>query len=195
MKRFTYTGTEVIPAGIERLKCRGNFEKLPPLPDSLKILLCYECTYLKKLPKLPEGLRILNCSGCSNLKKMPELPNSLQELICNSCVNLKSLPDFPANLKTLICEKGIIRQKIRTHGVPFGWNGSTHDLLKFIQEIKKKQIERDARQKIALWIYNQGMKPGGYFVRMAKKRFTLRFQSLTGTSNQLPGNCTASPST
>tara|TARA_Y100001936_G_scaffold248379_1_gene296142 strand:+ start:113 stop:838 length:726 start_codon:yes stop_codon:yes gene_type:complete len=93
------------------------------LPNSLKVLLCYD-NQLTLLPTLPNSLQELDCSfnqltsfnnvqlpnslkylDCYNNKliSLCDLPNSLKELNCSNN-QLISLPDLPNSLEGLYCD-------------------------------------------------------------------------------------------
>ena len=79
-----------------------DLKKLPNLPNSLKILKCYN-NKLELLPeKLPNTLEILHCWN-NKISKLPDLPDTLIDLDCTRN-NLTKLPKFfPISLRQLSC--------------------------------------------------------------------------------------------
>ena len=79
-----------------------NLKKLPNLPNSLKILKCYN-NKLELLPEiLPDTLEILECWN-NKISKLPDLPDTLIEIECsrNSLIELPKF--FPSFLCKLNC--------------------------------------------------------------------------------------------
>jgi phosphate transport system substrate-binding protein len=107
---------------LELLDCAdNNLKVLPPLPDSVTRLYCYEneigelpvlpkslerfdCddNYITFLPDLPEGLIYLSCNE-NQLEDLPKLPQSLEQLYCNNNFIWK-MPEINENLKRLYIE-------------------------------------------------------------------------------------------
>jgi len=85
---------------LTELNCSYNYlERLPSLPETLKILKC-NSNRLYTIPKLP-NLKILSC--CANrLEKIPKLPDSLEELYC-SMNALEKIPKLPEYIIKLYC--------------------------------------------------------------------------------------------
>ena len=82
------------------LNCSYNcLQKLPKLPDTLKILKCNN-NLLHNLPKLP-NLISLRCYS-NKLETLPRLPDSLQELYC-SRNKLEKIPKLPQDIIHLDC--------------------------------------------------------------------------------------------
>jgi Leucine-rich repeat (LRR) protein len=87
-----------------------GLETLPPLPDTVALLLCGN-NRLTELPDLPSSLSELRCSD-NQLTRLPAvLPSSLLIL---DCVNnkLTALPEkLPASLEVLVCDEGVKGKK------------------------------------------------------------------------------------
>ena len=82
-----------IPEGVTGtyFMCAQTLTKIPPLPNSLKLLYSRGCANVKEIPPLPPSLEIFNCS-CFPVEELPPLPNTLQVLICWGFPNLRTLP-------------------------------------------------------------------------------------------------------
>ena len=78
-----------------------NIEVLPPLPDTVQHLDCYNCRSLIALPRLPPTLLGLGCRLCSSLRHLPPLPAALRFLNCEGCTALIALPLLPPALESL----------------------------------------------------------------------------------------------
>ena len=80
----------------------GNkgLKKLPPLPETLKILVC-DYNKLTDLPPLPQTLQSLRCSH-NQLTDLPPLPKKLLQLFCYEN-KLTELPPLPETLQHLQC--------------------------------------------------------------------------------------------
>ena len=76
---------------------------LPPLPATVRTLVCYNCVEMTNLGLLPVGLLSLRCIGCAFLFRLPRLPATLQCLYCKNCYWLARLPRLPAALVELVC--------------------------------------------------------------------------------------------
>jgi hypothetical protein len=77
--------------------------RLPPLPDSVQYLDCYNCGQLTALPRLPPKLLYLVCRYCPALRQLPPLPATVTYLNCEGCEALAALPPLPAALDHLCC--------------------------------------------------------------------------------------------
>jgi hypothetical protein len=96
--------SDIIPVGTACVLVENRkIKELPPLPESLTELSCYNCTSLRKLPPLPVGLTELDCFRCTSLCELPPLPESLEFLGCSGCTSLRELPPLPKSLKWLSC--------------------------------------------------------------------------------------------
>lgn len=109
------------------LNCSYNcLERLPKLPDTLKVLQCNN-NLLHNLPNLP-NLISLRCYS-NNLDTLPRLPDSLQELYCGrnkldkipklpegilhfncSYNNLTKLPNLPMSTQIVYCSDNQLTQ-------------------------------------------------------------------------------------
>jgi hypothetical protein len=76
-------------------------KKLPPLPESLVMVLC-DVNQLMSLPDLPRQLTYFSCS-MNQLTSLPTLSHGLQKLYCSDNP-LFTLPDLPLTLTGLACQ-------------------------------------------------------------------------------------------
>ena len=77
-----------------------NIHSLPPLPENLIELYCYE-NQLTSLPPLPKSLTKFHCYE-NQLTSLPPLPENLIELYCYEN-QLTSLPPLPKSLTKFHC--------------------------------------------------------------------------------------------
>jgi hypothetical protein len=90
------------PAALLRIENIWNIAVLPPLPDTVQHLDCYNCSLLIALPRLPPKLLYLGCRFCPALRHLPPLPPTLEFLNCEGCTALTALPLLlPATLESL----------------------------------------------------------------------------------------------
>lgn len=100
-----------VPDTLETLVCKGSshsvcfpalspalkvldlsgqmMQYLPPLPETLTVLILHRCFNLKQLPKLPPSLRVLDVRECKRLTSLPlDIPDSLTEIWAEGCPKL-----------------------------------------------------------------------------------------------------------
>ena len=118
--------------------CR-NLSVLPELPNTLKVLWCYE-TVITELPKLPNTLKVLWCYD-TVITVLPELPDSLTSLWCaNNKISI--LPDFPKNLDLIY-----IGNNPWIEPIPFEWYNNSDDRLDIYNKEQKKKFQSYEFQK------------------------------------------------
>jgi Leucine-rich repeat (LRR) protein len=98
-----------LPLTLKRLVCSGNknLKSLPPLPPSLEVLKCHNCS-LEKLPSLPSTLLELEASN-NKLKSLPPLSHSLLSIHVDNNY-LISIPSLPTNLRLFNCSNNMIKE-------------------------------------------------------------------------------------
>jgi hypothetical protein len=98
--------------GLQKLSCSFNpkLESLPKLPDSLKVLFCFDNPnpQFKSLPKLPDGLQRLDCYDNLNLESLPKLPVSLQGLNLTNTPAAKN-PEVIEQLKNFKAKHPLVK--------------------------------------------------------------------------------------
>lgn len=94
-----------LPENVKTLWCFENkLEKLPsPLPASLVELYCGKNPLIELPSPLPKKLRLLNCSS-TNLVRLPALPPDLRTLFVGRN-KLVELPDLPDCLSDIDCSR------------------------------------------------------------------------------------------
>lgn len=132
-----YPSIYSVPPALKVLDLSGQrIRWLPPLPDTLEVLILNECYFLEELPDwLPSNLCVLDLRSCRRLTSLPEvIPSSLKEIWVEGC---EKLPQWA-----------------RDHS----W--SYWDLPKTIrknqEEVRKRQQKRcrDLRQEIVAAAYH-----------------------------------------
>ena len=83
---------------LEELQVCENVSIIPELPQSLTLLICWNCPLLTTLPELPQSLKELGCERCS-FTIFPKLPQSLTNLCIWNCPLLTTLPELPQSLR------------------------------------------------------------------------------------------------
>jgi Leucine-rich repeat (LRR) protein len=148
-----------------------GLEKLPnKLPDSLRILYCYN-NELKELPNyLPNSLQILWCDN-NELKELANnLPNSLQILWCDNN-ELKELPNnLPNSLQELLCYNNKYLHITKEQAVKYqleetpNYHKIARNLqhkIRLKQRIKRLKFCKQLREHAEVFL----LKPGNYFAQ------------------------------
>jgi len=86
---------------------RLQITELPPLPDTLEVLMCSSSS-LRIIRSLPKELKYLYCHN-TPLLELPDLPKGLLGLQCSNTL-LTSLPELPPKLDSLICSNTLIKE-------------------------------------------------------------------------------------
>jgi len=186
----------ILPSNIETVILRGiSIENLPP---KIKYLDIQE-TNTAQLPSLPPKLKYLNCS-INPITVLPSLPKTLEYLNCSTTriseiqllpktltsfrafdTPIRFYPELPLGLKHVSLVNNF------THLMPMllhsyllldnnyeKYNRFISTIKMFKAKYKAKILRKEKKERmgrfIANWIYNQGMKPGGLFAKMAIKR-------------------------
>ena len=186
---FAYNFIKEISEDVTYLKCDSSCKfKLPKLPESLKVLDC-SYSHITSLPALPKKLRALDCSY-SHITSLPTLPQGLiiinegTKTVNHSKVyyskyrplNLISIFDSNEELGSNSDIELNINNEIEFYqNYPgFKLRGRNEQLL-VIKKIKEMLENTHIRKKMSKyiidWIYKQGMKPGGFFVKIREKKF------------------------
>jgi len=76
-----------------------NIHTLPPLPDSVKHIICTN-EYMVYIYALPPRLKILILTYSPNIRRLPKLPDSL-EVLDIGATQIRLLPNIPCSLKIL----------------------------------------------------------------------------------------------
>jgi Leucine-rich repeat (LRR) protein len=143
-----------LPPTLKTLVCsRNQLTSLPQLPTGLKSLTCW-ANELTSLPPLPPALKILDC--CKNqLTSLPALPKNLESLTCYEN-NLTRLPALPPKLKWLQCHDNQLRRLPR--------------LPESLEEIScdKNPFEKPLKQIVD--IYSMEVRRPVYMMDPVKKR-------------------------
>ena len=144
-----------LPPKLRYLDCGSNLlREIPCLPRTLKYLNCTN-TPITQLPPLPEGFRELH-SHLTSVIYLPELPKSIKVLNFQT----QSIMILPDTLREYL---------INSHHSEY--NRFVATIKMFQATYKAKVLRKEKRKKageyIANWIYEQGMKPSGFFAKKA----------------------------